>query len=678
MDEDSNEWFYPVLNRQVLPEEAGISTAISGKVVLSIWLVQEAVKCGDKTIIFSQSIPMLDVLEELLAKRFQWEKNRDFLRLDGSTSSARRQRDIHLFNRQRKEAEEEAGEGGTIYPWVYLVSTRAGCLGVNMVGANRIIIFDASWNPSNDSQATYRAYRYGQKKSVHVYRLIANGTMEKKIYERQVLKTGTALRVVDEKQIDRMFSANDVQELFTFEDSEDEDQEEEQKVKKKKKEEEGVADPPLPLQSSSSSSSSSKPAVVPVVEGVSNRIDPHMTHDALPRDPMMVRLLRCFGDSFTVNQIHRQEQRENLAQAAAADVITKAFQVARTDGDDEKGEEEEGGKGGKQRKGGRDWTAGAGSQRKDWIRGYHVPEQMLANQEDEALTAAEQIEAEADFQQELSFEHGIRAQLPDPQSAPAAQVPGRTYTLAVGQDITRNLADQDLVAEPAYPPEPKMAPEYSLEQLLESMTPEQREVVEQLSTEAKKTFLEKFLVGIRDANKKRKAEWEGQVNQLKQKYKEDVWRARQKIVDEQKAVAAQAEAQARAMEQQRRQQFEQMQQEVLRQQQQQQLKRKQSTDPQSYPQSAYPFQIPQLSRPQTPTHVMPWQAQSPVFYYQQPQYQIGYPTPVPSFPGRPSTDPRASLVSQNAMYAQNLMQTNHLQQQQQQQHQENNQQQQPQ
>ena len=89
-----------------------------------------------------------------------WVPNVNYYRLDGSTPSLERERLINAFNGVRFDKETvERGGDISMQPLLFLVSTRAGSLGVNLVGANRVVVFDASWNPCHDSQAVCRVYR---------------------------------------------------------------------------------------------------------------------------------------------------------------------------------------------------------------------------------------------------------------------------------------------------------------------------------------------------------------------------------------------------------------------------------------------------------------------------------------------------------------------------------------
>ncbi|KAH7968863.1 hypothetical protein HPB52_012060 [Rhipicephalus sanguineus] len=134
-----------------------------------------------------------------------WVLGIDYFRIDGATSVDLRSRWISMFN-------DENNHRGRLF----LVSTRAGSLGTNLVGANRVVLMDASWNPTHDTQAIFRVYRFGQKKPVFIYRLLAQGTMEEKIYNRQVTKLALACRVVDKRHVGRLFNAAELVDLYTF------------------------------------------------------------------------------------------------------------------------------------------------------------------------------------------------------------------------------------------------------------------------------------------------------------------------------------------------------------------------------------------------------------------------------------------------------------------------------
>jgi chromatin-remodeling ATPase INO80 len=113
---------------------------------------------------------MIDLMEEFLTYR-----NYKYLRLDGSTKLEDRRDTVHDFQ-TRPEI------------FIFLLSTRAGGLGINLTSADTVIFYDSDWNPTIDSQAMDRAHRLGQTKQVTVYRMITRGTIEERIRKRALQK----------------------------------------------------------------------------------------------------------------------------------------------------------------------------------------------------------------------------------------------------------------------------------------------------------------------------------------------------------------------------------------------------------------------------------------------------------------------------------------------------------
>ncbi|KAK2013241.1 SNF2 family domain-containing protein [Colletotrichum eremochloae] len=154
------------------------SPNLSWKVRLLVAILDESERVGDKVLIFTQSIPTMDYLDSLFR-----QQKRKVARLDGSTPISQRQQNIKDFN-----------SGDT---QLYIISTAAGGTGLNIFGANRVVIFDFKYNPIHEQQAIGRAYRIGQQKPVYVYTFISGGTYEQALHDRAIFKTHLASRVVD-------------------------------------------------------------------------------------------------------------------------------------------------------------------------------------------------------------------------------------------------------------------------------------------------------------------------------------------------------------------------------------------------------------------------------------------------------------------------------------------------
>jgi len=215
------EWWY-----QFFDDSTEFKLDLSGKITFLKTLLEQCEQIGDKVLLFSRSLFSLTYLEQFLkfwdsnatGKKIQtddfdakvkangrWKFGIDYFRIDGSTDINTRTNYITKFN-----------DPGNIRSRLFIVSTMAGGIGINLTGSNRVVIFDCSWNPSSDLQALFRSYRLGQKKTTYVYRLLSKGTMEEKIYFRQVNKQAMAQRVVDAQQLARHFTESELLELYSF------------------------------------------------------------------------------------------------------------------------------------------------------------------------------------------------------------------------------------------------------------------------------------------------------------------------------------------------------------------------------------------------------------------------------------------------------------------------------
>ncbi|NWY42136.1 RAD54 protein, partial [Sylvia atricapilla] len=177
---------------------------LSGKMlVLDYILAVTKSTSNDKVVLVSNYTQTLDLFEKLC-------RNRRYLyvRLDGTMSIKKRAKIVERFNSPSSPE------------FIFMLSSKAGGCGLNLIGANRLVMFDPDWNPANDEQAMARVWRDGQKKMCYIYRLLSTGTIEEKIFQRQTHKKALSSCVVDEEQdVERHFSLGELKELFTLNES---------------------------------------------------------------------------------------------------------------------------------------------------------------------------------------------------------------------------------------------------------------------------------------------------------------------------------------------------------------------------------------------------------------------------------------------------------------------------
>jgi SNF2 family DNA or RNA helicase len=180
-----------------LSEAGSLLGRQSGKVAVVDAFLQ-ALPEAEKVVIVSNYTTTLDVLSLLCCSR-----GLGFLRLDGSTAVEKRQELVNAFNSRSHPAR------------VFLLSSHAGGVGLNLIGANRLVMVDVAWNPATDRQAMARVWRDGQSRTCHIYRLVLSGSLEEKILQRQLMKEEVSASIVNEdSSAVRSFSADELKRLF--------------------------------------------------------------------------------------------------------------------------------------------------------------------------------------------------------------------------------------------------------------------------------------------------------------------------------------------------------------------------------------------------------------------------------------------------------------------------------
>ncbi|XP_071180986.1 DNA excision repair protein ERCC-6-like isoform X1 [Mytilus edulis] len=200
LDEDqleSEEAYLSAVN-QIKNVDDQILINESGKLIVLVELLDKLKAEGHRTLVFSQSRKLLDIIFKVISNRGHM-----VLRLDGTVT--------HLSERDQRMQKFQTDDRYS----VFLLTTQVGGVGLTLTAADRVVIYDPSWNPATDAQAVDRAFRIGQEKNVVIYRLITCGTVEEKIYRRQIFKDSITRQTTGNSTNPyRYFTKQELKELF--------------------------------------------------------------------------------------------------------------------------------------------------------------------------------------------------------------------------------------------------------------------------------------------------------------------------------------------------------------------------------------------------------------------------------------------------------------------------------
>lgn len=158
---------------------------------------------SEKIVLVSNYTSTLDLLGALLTSL-----SYPFLRLDGSTPSSKRQDLVDSFNHSPADT-----------CFAFLLSAKSGGVGLNLIGASRLVLFDADWNPATDLQAMARIHRDGQKRNCIIYRFMMAGGLDEKIWQRQTTKLGLASNIMEQKGGSNSFTKEELRDLFRLDEA---------------------------------------------------------------------------------------------------------------------------------------------------------------------------------------------------------------------------------------------------------------------------------------------------------------------------------------------------------------------------------------------------------------------------------------------------------------------------